>query len=793
MEENLAQASSGERFFCRKSAEVGVTLNKVQQQAVLQTEGPLLLLASPGSGKTTTVIMRIGYLLEEKGVAPSRIKAVTFSRASATDMKERFARFFPGLPPVDFSTIHSLAFEVVRDYMWRTGTPYRIIEGELRPDEEQELAGQEQPPLHKKMILRHLFGNIVGGTITEEQMDDLTTYISLIKNKLIRQEEWATVPCEVREAHSILRAYETFKRSGADKLLLDYDDMLTVAHQALETEPFLLAKYQCRYDYVLTDESQDTSAVQHAIIEKLVRKHRNLCVVADDDQSIYSWRGADPSYLLQFGNAYPGAKTLFMEQNYRSTRHIVDTANRFIKRNQNRYDKNMFTHNPEGHEVTIRSLSSYAFQASYLVRAITGEEELREIAILYRNNSSAIGLMNAFDRAGIPFYMKDADLRFFSHWVVEDVLNFMRMSYTDKRPDLLEKIHMKLAGYITKQQIAALKMIGNGESVFDNLTAHVELKDYQHKLLEEAKTTFRELNTMPPREAIRTIRGKLGYEKAIDRMCERLGFRKEYLMGILNTLEEIAEPLDTLEDFAKRLKHLETVLRQSRARKSHNAVTCSTFHSSKGLEFKRVYMIDLIDGIIPSSDDKDKKGEAGSAAMEEAVRLFYVGMTRARTELELITYRERDGAKVTESAFVTGVRRIVNPDAEDEEGKAQPGAVTRSGASGGPRGVKPGAASRKRSLDDPGASNRKRSMAGSGSIGSAVSVKVVKPVAVRSPDAIAESAALRAGVKVKHRKFGQGEIMQTDGDRVRIRFDEGEKTLSVRTCLEMGILELEKK
>ncbi|ALS23714.1 ATP-dependent helicase [Paenibacillus naphthalenovorans] len=722
-------------FFNRKHKDHGVALNHVQKQAVLQTEGPLLLLAAPGSGKTTTMIMRIGYLIEVKGVAPSRIKAVTFSRASASDMKERFTRFFPDLPPVDFSTLHSLAFEIVREHFRQTGTAYQMIEGDIELEERVDF-DSEHPPLHKKHILRHLFNTIVGEIITDDQMDELTTYISYIKNKMIPREEWPLVECDVKEAERILREYEAFKRSGSDKLLIDYDDMLTLGNEILERDKVLLRKYQQRYDYVLTDESQDTSLVQHAIIEKLVRRHGNLCVVADDDQSIYGWRGAEPSYLLNFKQVYPKAVILFMEQNYRSSKDIVSAANQFIKRNKSRYDKNMFTHNPSHQPIKIRSLADYQDQAKYLVQEIQKVESLRDVAVLYRNNASSIPLMNEFDRAGIPFYMKDGDIRFFSHWVVKDILNFMRMTFTDKRADILEEIHTKINGYITRRQMAALKEITNNESVFDNLLNYVELKDYQRKPLQECKETLQQMKGIPPLDAIRSIRRKLGYEKAVEKMSERLGFRKEYVFGILNTLEEIADGLETMEDFAKRLKYLESVMKSSRFNKNRNAVTFSTLHSAKGLEFKRVYMIDLIDGIIPSNDDLEKNGAGKQEFMEEAVRLFYVGMTRAKMELKLITYQKRDGEKVKESLFVSDVRSIIAP----------------------PKPMQ-------------------------------TQVPKEEPSKPHNPKAIRNKNELKLGSIVEHRVFGRGEIIKINGERIHIRFQAGVKALSILTCIEAGLLE----
>ncbi|WP_135557248.1 ATP-dependent helicase [Paenibacillus cymbidii] len=723
--------AEAERFFARKMSELGVALNEAQQQAVTRTEGPLLLLASPGSGKTTTIIMRIGYLIEEKGIDPARIKAVTFSKASAADMKERFRRFFPQLPQVSFSTIHSMAFEVVRDHFRRTGTLWQLIEG----GSEAEEAQPETPKLQKRHLLRGLYQSVVGGAITDDEMDELATFISFVKNKMVPPEKWSQINAGVREAARLLREYERVKLAGSGgKRLIDYDDMLTIAAQAMEQDRELLRKYQARYDYVLTDESQDTSLVQHAIVERLVREHRNLCVVADDDQSIYSWRGAEPAYLLDFRKSYPGAASLLMTRNYRSTRTIVDAANTFIKRNKTRYDKNMTTENPDGPPIVIRTFANYAYQANYLVQEAAGTEQLAEVAVLYRNNASSIALINAFDRAGIPFYMKDADNRFFSHWVVSDVLNFMRMTFTDKRADILEKIHFKLKGYISKAQMAVLGGINNDESVFDNLLRHAPLQDYQVSLLEEVRDTFRQMQGMPPRPAIRVIRERLGYEKAIEGMCERFGFRKEYLIGILNTLEEIADQLESMEQFAARLKHLEAALAAARSRRGQNAVTFSTFHSAKGLEFDHVYMIDLVEGVIPSPDDK-----GDSALMEEAARLFYVGMTRARSHLELLAYRERDGEKTAESTFVADMKRILAP---------------------------------------PLPTGKERGAAGQ------AAPQPVNSKAFRSP------AEVVAGSSVRHRVFGAGVVESVEGDHLEMRFPTaGLKKLSLGKCLEMGLLE----
>ncbi|WP_449540210.1 ATP-dependent helicase [Ferdinandcohnia sp. Marseille-Q9671] len=724
-----------DHFFNRKKEQLGVQLNDIQKKAVLHTKGPLLLLASPGSGKTTTTIMRIGYLIEEKGVHPSRIKAVTFSRASATDMKERFARFFPEHPSdtVDFSTIHSLAFQVVRDYFYKQNISYQLIEGNQ----------DGTPGMNKKLLLRKIYKSINGENITEEQLEELTTYISFIKNKLLPKAKWGSVDCDIPSVEGIFEEYEKIKNQNPYSLLLDYDDMLTIAKDAFTKDQTILRKYQKRYEYILTDESQDTSLVQHSIIEKLVEPHKNLYVVADDDQSIYSWRGAEPTYLLDFKKVYPEAVILKMEQNYRSSKDIVDVANKFIKRNKDRYDKNMFTDNPTHQQIEIKQFEDYGIQAKYLVHNIAPIEHKKDIAILYRNNSSSIMLINELDRNNIPFYSKDSDNRFFSHWVVKDILNFMRMTFTDKRYDIFEQIYTKCGFFLTREQLFDIAKKKPTESIFDRLLQNKSLKDYQVKQIQECKNTFLQMKGTAPRQAIKMIRNQIGYDKTLKEMSKKLGFKTDYLFGVLQTLEEIADTLQTMEEFAERLKHLENLLKASKFNKSKDAITLSTFHSSKGLEFKKVYMIDLIEGLIPSHDEIKKYKDGDNRLMEEAVRLFYVGMTRAEKELELLSYKRQNGKDVIQSRFVMNVKNIISPPVRVQS-------------------------------DDE--MIRK--------------INQKKPVIPFNPHAMKREDEVKVGIIVKHRVFGHGKIVEVTDDRVDIQFQKERKTLLLETCLEMGLLEL---
>jgi DNA helicase II / ATP-dependent DNA helicase PcrA len=713
-------------FFERKKIELGIELNDIQKKAVLQTEGPTLLLACPGSGKTTTIIMRIGYLIEEKKVNPRRIKAITFSRASAADMTERFTRFFPESKRVDFSTIHSLALQIMRTYLDKRKVTYELIEG----------SGASRT-VNKLFLLKNIYKEVLKEECTDDQFSSLSTYISYLKNRMIPMKKWSELKGPVEKAGIIAQKYEAFKSKLSGHLFLDFDDMLVVAEEALRLDDELAAQFRNKYDYVLTDESQDTSLVQHQIVEHLVAHHGNLCVVADDDQSIYTWRGADPDYLLEFKKVYPDAQVLMMERNYRSTKEIVETSAEFIKRNKNRYPKEMHTENPSARPIAVKQLDDPKRQLEYVTYELLGEKELSDVAILFRNNSSSTMFVSELHRRGIPFYMKDADDRFFAHWIVEDILNFMRLSFNTERKDIFAKVILKMNLYVSRSMVTTFEKSETTGNVFDAFIRSVDLRNNQIKKLEAYKKGYQVIPEMRPMRVIQLIRNDLGYEAALKSRAEKFGFRFDSLLSILDTLEGIAAPLRTMVEFANQLKELETAVQNAKFNPPENAVTLSTFHSSKGLEFRRVFMIDLVKGIIPSEDD-----EGSDATLEEARRLFYVGMTRAKERLELLTYRQDNGKAEEDSRFLYEVRRLL---------------------------VKP-----------------KELMADSKSVQVSKKINFKVPI---NPNGIQMSKELTIGMKVKHRVFGHGEINDLKDQEISIQFEKMERRFDLETILSLGLLE----
>jgi len=745
-----------------------VNLNEVQRRAVSEIEGPMLLLASPGSGKTTTMMMRIGYLLSCCNASSQRIIAVSFSKASAADMAKRYEQLFPELPQVKFSTIHSLAFDIVRAQLILEGKSYRLIDGYDLADDQEQTDGAARVPeekvISKHYMLRQLYEQFNGTVPKEEQMEELKTYISYIKNKMLPEEQWQQVSCSIRHAADIAKQYEHNKQVGYRELLLDFDDMLVLAERFLREHSQLRARYKSRFDYVLSDESQDTSLLQHRIIAWLVEDHHNLCVVADDDQSIYSWRGAEPGYLLDFKQHYLSAKILYMERNYRSSSNIVDIANQFIKRNRQRYEKSMYTHNEPSMPIVVKQHIDVHDEINELVHQLEQIDRLGETAILYRNHSSSLLLIHELNRRGIPFYMKDADDRFFKHWIVEDILNIMRLSYTDRRFELFEKAIVKINVYLSKQQIAELKVKHTNESIFQLMLDELTLKSYQQQRIIEARESLMKLKSLPPKEAIGVIRHQLGYDKRIEDISERFGFQKDALQQVLSNLETIAEGLDTLEQFALRLKELESIQRQARRKPSkQKAVTLSTLHSAKGLEFDAVFMIDLVQGVIPGKQELLKH-----ELIEEAARLFYVGLTRARYRLELHTVLRWQGAKAQPSLFVDDVQRLLNPHtskSQAENNKAitvnRVSNVTASSNSVQYNGMQ------SKQLEDAAAEQEWRQAGG----------------------LISRIDELQAGMEVEHRKFGNGTINSMEKDKLHIEFEQhGMKTIQLSIVLERGLL-----
>lgn len=738
-------------FFEKKKQELGVMLNDIQKEAVLHEEGPLLLLASPGSGKTTTTIMRIGYLLEEKGIDPSRFLAVTFSKASAEDMLQRFEKFFPKYPKgaVHFSTIHSLAFEITRLWMRSRKEDYLLIEGAVDEKEMKTFIKEEKDmskfPKQKGMIINGLYRQIANEFPSEETRESLVSYIGYVKNCMVAEKDLDNLELDssldLNFAKDTYLAYEAYKLNHKPRLV-DYDDMLTLAYQALCEDSKLLNQYQSKFDFVMTDESQDNSLVQHEIIAKLVGKHKNLCVVADDDQTLYGFRGASPGYLLNFETIYPDAKILYMTQNYRSSKKIVDGANTFIKRVNNRFDKNMFTENEEGNDIQLIRNKSYSAQLHSVLHDLKQEENLKECAVLYRNNSSSVPLVHLLHEQGIPFYVKDADMRFFRHFIVQDIQNWMRLSYnsTIKHVGLLGELRKRMTPPIQEKHLKELKELDPTKNIWKAFQQTESIKFYHNDYFLNIEENIAKLKELNPEEAIHFILEDLEYKKSLKKYVKFVGLDQEVMDRMIDTLLRIASYEDTLLGFNEKLKVLEKTMKEAKYNKHKNVITLSTMHSSKGLEFDNVWMIDCQDGQVPSKAEKRAFYRDGKKeALDEASRLFYVAMTRGRKVLKIHAYKEKESKP---SMFFDEVERILA------------------------KGVKALELSLKEKQKKKGVSAPAKRK----------DVPYVK---------------YEVGLEIKHPKFGAGSIISMENEKLTLSFenaDIGIKELNAMHCLTNGLL-----
>ncbi|MDD2446514.1 MAG: ATP-dependent helicase [Tissierellia bacterium] len=599
-------------------------LSDEQEKAINHINGPALVLAVPGAGKTTVLIHRTNNLIENHGVYPERILSITFSKASAIDMKNRFTNTFPDHSDslVKFSTIHAFCYSLIKEYSFLNKIQYTLIE-------------DTKNKLNKYNLLKQIYSETNNEYITEEKLDSLLNAIGYIKNMMITPDEYVKYnKVDISNFMDIYKKYEFFKRKNN---LLDFDDMLTISLDVLTGNKYMLHKYRNKFDYYQLDEGQDTSKIQLAIINMLASPKNNIFIVADDDQSIYGFRGAYPKGLLNFTKEYKNGKLYYMEHNYRSTKNIVSICNNFIKTNKLRYNKEIITNNDFLEPIDIVRVKSMKDQYKFILEDLK-KHDLANSCILYRNNLSAIGLIEAFERNNIEFYTRDSKLRFFSHWVLQDIINLMKFSYDTSNMDIYEKVYYKVKGYISKKYINYASTLNYSSSVFDRIMEYPGLSEYYKKTLRQLKLDFKKLSKLKPYNQILYIEKDLEYGNYLKENSMKFGYTYDTLLNILFYLKSIAKYTNDLSEFIGRLKQLQYLSVNSRNNK--DTITFSTIHSAKGLEFDNVYMIDLVEGDFPSISSLEALDKNDFEPLEEERRLFYVGMTRAKKHLTLITTKQ---------------------------------------------------------------------------------------------------------------------------------------------------------
>lgn len=687
----------------------GISLNRQQEAAVQAVDGPVLLLAVPGSGKTTVLICRLGYMIFGRGVPPEDILTMTYTVAATRDMAERFAAWFgPEMAErLEFRTINGVSARIIRYYEKAKGrTAFRLIsdEGKL------------------SALVGELSRRATGEFATESTIKTIRTAITYIKNMQLTQEEIDQMWDDELPVGKIYRAYCAALR---EKGWMDYDDQMVYAAQILRQYPDILARFQARYRYLCVDEAQDTSKIQHAIIRLLAGDHPNLFMVGDEDQSIYGFRAAYPAALMAFETVYPGGKVLLMERNYRSNAAIVEAAGQFIRQNRNRRDKTMTAARERG--PAIQTLWAYdrADQYNYLVAV--AKNCTQETAVLYRNNDSALPVLDLLDRQGVGCRCRQVEGSFFSHRVVRDVLDIFALSRDPADGEAFLRVYYKFRVGIPKAAAERAVRESGGEGPIFLILA--EMGDLYPQARMRCKALHTHLANMaedPADRAVYRIRHFMGYG---DYLEERGADQ-----GKLDILEALGRQEPNIQGLARRLEDLQGLV-QAGSSDPESQFILSTIHASKGLEYDRVILMDVADGILPSvelppgkrPDPKDLE------AYEEERRLFYVGMTRARDHLAVFRFK-KPGLMSTFAADLFSQRE--EPRKQTVRPRPKPGYT--------------------------------------------------------KPSPKADPTPYLPGTRVSHRIFGPGKLVNKQGDIATILFDSGEeKRFSLSTALKQKQLKRE--
>lgn len=603
----------------------GITLNQQQKKAVLTHDRHTLLLAVPGSGKTTVLVSHMAHLILNQNVAPDRMLTFTFGRESAKDMKMRFVSLFGAVisQVPGFSTIHSFCYSLLQQYAkrYRRNMP-TLLQGET------------------SKILRDIGRKVNEEYLSDDQLEQLMNEIGLAKNLMLSPHEFQAHNISTENFAQIHQCYQQIKR---DNLWMDFDDMLQFALDILHKVPNMRSQIAKAYDYLNIDEAQDISKLQHEIV-RLLSDTMTLFVVGDEDQSIYTFRGAFPDGLTSFAQAYPAAQVLKIEQNYRSHSDLVSLANQFIQGNQNRYPKQMVSSNQRKDSVFEVQMKDYRQQYETILSEIKHTDG--QLAVLYRNNESAIPLIDLLSQEGISFYIKQHTMRFFSSATVKDIIAFLRLSKNPKDLSAFAQIYYKWM--CPKAVFLFVKSnLDRYDSVFTAALDCPDLPFYHHKRLLQYHARLHRLSHKNSVQAIDDILYHLDYAQALERKPESSWMLK---ISILKTL---ANSCRTIDLFLDKLACLKQQLVNMQGQQQNARVTLSSIHSSKGLEFDTVILLDFIDGIMPSEDAIRDMSDGRLAAIEDEARLFYVAVTRAKSKLIIPTAKYCNEGHAVKSQLIT--------------------------------------------------------------------------------------------------------------------------------------------
>ena len=601
-------------------------LNGNQRLAVCHEMGPMLVLAGPGSGKTTVLLCRILRLLERGLARPTQILALTFSKTAAEEMRERF-RKARGAEGVAFGTFHSIFFRILRSrYGWN-------VEQVFQEEERRNVL---------RGILEEMKWDIPD---MEEYISVFFSQLSLMNSELETIHEFEPVGMAVEEFRKVFHAYERYKERHEK---IDFDDMLTLCYQLLTEEERVRTFWQNKYKFILVDEFQDVNQAQFACLQILAEGHQNLFVVGDDDQSIYAFRGARPDFLLHFPTIYPAAKKVILNTNYRSTERVISLAERVIGNNEVRYSKDMKGTGTEGDKITFFLAEDTAAEAACVAEKIAGLLDegvpLTEIAVIYRTNLQGGAFARELYKRGIPYDLRDNSGNVYEHWIAKDLLAYLLLAENEESDSALRRILNKPKRYIGKE------LLSEAETMPYNLMRSFfvcpSLKKWQEEHLENLRTDLGQIRRKTPYDGLKYIRKVIGYDEYLEEFAAYRRTSAQVMWEIADEVMETAKDCADAKMFRDRLEEMSRQMKEQTRKKGQQrtGVALMTMHGAKGLEFQAVFLPTLVEGVVPH--------EKGLEQIEEERRLFYVAMTRAGEKLCLSAVRKRYEKERTPSRFL---------------------------------------------------------------------------------------------------------------------------------------------
>ena len=615
-------------------------LNKEQLEAVSHETGPCMVLAGPGTGKTTVITSRIVNLIKKKVVSSENILVVTFSRAAANEMKERYVRLSgaQSAREVSFGTFHSIFYKLLRQYMG-----YKL----------EDLLDEN----YKFNVVRNIVKKLeVGFTEDEEQLKNIISDMGYVISTMSDVTSYKPSSCDSSQLKNIIEEYNEFKQNSGK---YDYDDILNDCYYLLKKNPKILKEIRDRFKYVLVDEFQDINALQFETIKLIAEPLNNIFIVGDDDQSIYGFRGAAPDILLNFEKLYPRCRRVYLRSNYRTTGNILTTALSVINSNHNRYHKELESMNSQGNLPVTLEAEDFEQEARTIATRI-GQisrkgKEFSNFAVIYRTNLQSRAVIDAFMDEGIPFVTLDGIVSMYNHWIFKDIMSYLKLgSGLGNSRDIIRIIN-KPKRYISKDIME--KTEKQGGNFLQEIMNQSSLNRLQVNRMFELKNDIKRLGALDPQNAVRYVRNVIGYDEYLKEYAASKGISTK---GLIETIEEIESSASGFKSILLYMQHVEEVTEKlgekDYANFGRNNVKLLTMHKAKGLEFDTVFICGSVEGLAPYIKDDSMS----DTDFEEERRLFYVAMTRAKTELYITIPKRRYGRAVKPSRFVEEFQKCIN-------------------------------------------------------------------------------------------------------------------------------------